>query len=154
MHDGLICAFIEMSIIKNHLQIELTIDQIIYRLRLSRLSELQSMKLLNGRSPRPVYEMRSVSQTNIVSMTTIDESDDEKSPRKRTEVLIPVTNDGNQYVIPKITLQSSQSTPMVIQLEEELPGHHVVEKLSQKQEEQIRRERRFVKKGLRMTKPE
>jgi hypothetical protein len=33
---------IEISIIKNHLQIELAIDQVLYRLRLKRLSEIST----------------------------------------------------------------------------------------------------------------
>ncbi|KAF7731565.1 hypothetical protein EC973_009329 [Apophysomyces ossiformis] len=49
----------KMSIIKNHLQIELTIDAILYRLRLRRLGELSYGTI------RPGLESRSVSELNL-----------------------------------------------------------------------------------------
>ena len=73
-----------MSIIENHLQIELSIDQILYRLRLHRLNELQSKK------NRPTLENRSTSQINInqYPITHLTEEEQEEQ-KKRTEITDP-----------------------------------------------------------------
>ncbi|OBZ89905.1 Lipase 4 [Choanephora cucurbitarum] len=74
----------KMSIIENHLQIELSIDQILYRLRLHRLNELQSKK------NRPTLENRSTSQINInqYPITHLTEEEQEEQ-KKRTEITDP-----------------------------------------------------------------
>lgn len=57
-----------MSIIQNHLQVEITIDQILYRLRLLRLNELQQHKLLI--TTRPTLETaKSTSHIKTTEMT-------------------------------------------------------------------------------------
>lgn len=148
-----------MSIIKNHLQIELSIDQILYRLRLLRLNELQSQQKLNGAASvttttnkphknRPGLESRSASQLNVVlrpMMSMIDEG--EEKPRKRTETTKQDTTN--------FTVTSSQSTPMVVALSDNLQIVHGSKKKDQKQQQkEIRRERSSTKRGLLMTKPE
>ncbi|CEG81149.1 hypothetical protein RMATCC62417_15380 [Rhizopus microsporus] len=65
----------KLSIIRNHLQIELAIDQILYRLRLLRLNELQSNKIS---PPRPVMESRSVSHLSITTTAKIQQNEQEK----------------------------------------------------------------------------
>lgn len=66
---------LEMSIIRNHLQIELTIDAILYRLRLRRLSELPHSLPANGNgnapSSRPVMETRAASHLDVPRMSTL-----------------------------------------------------------------------------------
>lgn len=65
----------EMSIIRNHLQIELTIDAILYRLRLRRLSELPYNSNINTNSnaptSRPVMETRAASHLDIPRVSTL-----------------------------------------------------------------------------------
>lgn len=58
---------IEISIIKNHLQIELTIDAILYRLRLKRLAELPYNPSTSTplSSTRPALENRAASHLDI-----------------------------------------------------------------------------------------
>ncbi|KAI9487843.1 MAG: acyl transferase/acyl hydrolase/lysophospholipase [Benjaminiella poitrasii] len=142
----------KMPIIKNHLQIELTIDKILYRLRLRRLSELQRQQSLfltptyaaKRRAHRPVLESRSISQLNMRHsagfMSPIDEQeyDDESATfcRKRTEMLNDADSDDAIFV------QSSQSTPMFIALSDQLS------------ESKESRMRKSTKRGLLMTKPE
>lgn len=144
-----------MSIIKNHLQIELSIDQILYRLRLLRLNELQSQQKLNGATSvtattnkRPGLESRSASQLNVVlrpMMSTINEN--EEKPRKRTEITKQDTMN--------FTVTSSQSTPMIVALSDNLQIVHGSKKKDPKQQQKdIRRERSSTKRGLLMTKPE
>ncbi|CEI85736.1 hypothetical protein RMCBS344292_00191 [Rhizopus microsporus] len=65
----------KLSIIRNHLQIELAIDQILYRLRLLRLNELQSNKIS---PPRPVMESRSVSHLSITTTAKMQQNEQEK----------------------------------------------------------------------------
>lgn len=66
---------LEMSIIRNHLQIELTIDAILYRLRLRRLSELPHSLPANGNgnapSSRPVMETRAASHLDVPRISTL-----------------------------------------------------------------------------------
>lgn len=137
-----------MSIIKNHLQIELSIDQILYRLRLLRLNELQKNQSLLMSSPnsntpqRPSMESRSTSQLNIrlQPMEPIDEID-EMIPRKRTEMVDPT--------LPQI-VQPFISTPMVVATSDQV---EIVHQQQQKKKD-LRRERSSTKRGLLMTKPE
>ncbi|SAL96813.1 hypothetical protein [Absidia glauca] len=56
----------KMSIIKNHLQIELTIDNILYRLRLRHISQMIS----SPPPPRPHLETRSTSLLTLPTRTT------------------------------------------------------------------------------------
>jgi hypothetical protein len=133
-----------MSIIKNHLQIELSIDKILYRLRLLRLNELQQKQNLltpnnnTNTSQRPSMEPRSTSQFNVrlPMMESIDEND-EMIPSKRTEKVDPT--------VPQI-VQSSRSTPMIVALSDQ------VDIVYQKKKDL--RERSSTKRGLLMTKPE
>lgn len=149
-----------MSIIKNHLQIELSIDQILYRLRLLRLNELQSQQKLDDATPvttttnkrhknRPGLESRSASQLNVVlrpMMSTIDENDEK--PRKRTEITM---QDTFNFVV-----KSSQSTPMIVALSDNIQIVHGSKKNKdqKQQQKELRRERSSTKRGLLMTKPE
>jgi hypothetical protein len=147
-----------MSIIKNHLQIEISIDQILYRLRLLRLNELQknqaliqnpSLSMPNSNNDnkrchnRPGLESRSTSQFNV-RMSTIDENDEK--PCKRTEKIDPITMQ-DTFII-----KSSQSTPMIVALSDNLQIIHDSNKKQQQKE--LRRERNQTKRGLLMTKPE
>lgn len=171
-----------MSIIKNHLQIELSIDQILYRLRLLRLNELQThtlssqgqlLSIANGgdgtiahkRSrKRPGLETRSASQLNVIlrPMVTIDEM--EEQPRKRTEIIDPETMQDLLLISNKNTtelvVKSSRSTPMVvalsdnIQLEQNINDIKKIKKEKKQQLKEMRRERSSTKRGLLMTKPE
>lgn len=171
-----------MSIIKNHLQIELSIDQILYRLRLLRLNEIQthtlsSQKQLlsvtnggNGHSAhkrnrkRPGLETRSASQLNVIlkPMMTIDEM--EEQPRKRTEIIDPETMQDllliSHNVDTDLVVKSSRSTPMVvalsddIQLEQNINDIKKTKKDQKQQLKEMRRERSSTKRGLLMTKPE
>jgi hypothetical protein len=127
-----------MSIIKNHLQIELSIDQILYRLRLLRLNEMQQKQNLNTNT-RPSMESRSTSQFNVrlLPMEPIDEHD-EMIPLKRTEMVDPT--------LPQI-VQSSKSTPMMIALSDQID-------IVYQQQKSSKRERSSTKRGLLMTKPE
>ncbi|KAG1139955.1 hypothetical protein G6F37_010344 [Rhizopus arrhizus] len=72
----------KMSIIKNHLQIELAIDQILYRLRLLRLNELQSTK----QPTRPTLESRSASHLSITTSKKLEEEPVEKESEMTTVV--------------------------------------------------------------------
>ncbi|KAI8067428.1 acyl transferase/acyl hydrolase/lysophospholipase [Thamnidium elegans] len=143
----------KMSIIKNHLQIELSIDQILYRLRLLRLNELQSQQKLitnpttssRHQNNRPRLEVRSSSQLNVLlrpMMSTIDEN--EEKPRKRTETTFD------------LTVNTSQSTPMVVALSDKIQIIHGSKKKNEQtqQQKEKRRERSSTKRGLLMTKPE
>lgn len=71
-----------MSIIKNHLQIELAIDQILYRLRLLRLNELQSTK----QPTRPTLESRSASHLSITTSKKLEEEPVEKESEMTTVI--------------------------------------------------------------------
>lgn len=73
---------LELSIIRNHLQIELAIDQILYRLRLLRLNELQSNKIS---PPRPVMESRSVSHLSITTTAKMQQNEQEKETEMTCE---------------------------------------------------------------------
>ncbi|GAA5810065.1 hypothetical protein MFLAVUS_003483 [Mucor flavus] len=143
----------KMSIIKNHLQIELSIDQILYRIRLLRLNELQSQQKLitnptvssRHQNNRPRLEVRSASQLNVLlrpMMSTIDEN--EERPRKRTETTFD------------LTVNASQSTPMVVALSDKIQITHGSKKKKEQtqQQKEKRRERSSTKRGLLMTKPE
>ncbi|CAO3644101.1 unnamed protein product [Mucor fragilis] len=160
----------KLSVIKNHLQIELSIDQILYRLRLLRLNELPNKKLLIANnnlltkhySGRPTLETRSTSQLNVRNtyMSPIDEND-EMTPRKRTEMIDSLTD--TLLNIPEpFTVQSSQSTPMIVALSDQIQLIHGAKKLNstkhdaskKQQEKELRRERHQTKRGLLMTKPE
>lgn len=137
-----------MSIIKNHLQIELSIDQILYRLRLLRLNELQGV--ITQQPNRPKLELRSTSQLNVMiqpMMTTIDE---EEKPRKRTEITTVDDNTNNKNRF-HLVVNSSQSTPMVVALSDQIQIVHGSKKNKEKEK---RRERSSTKRGLLMTKPE
>ncbi|KAL4214384.1 hypothetical protein AB4K20DRAFT_1276708 [Rhizopus microsporus] len=72
----------KLSIIRNHLQIELAIDQILYRLRLLRLNELQSNKIS---PPRPVMESRSVSHLSITTTAKMQQNEQEKETEMTCE---------------------------------------------------------------------
>ncbi|CAO3645961.1 unnamed protein product [Mucor hiemalis] len=182
MRRGQQATWPKMSIIKNHLQIELSIDQILYRLRLLRLNELQThtlssqgqlLSIANGgdgtiahkRSrKRPVLETRSASQLNVIlrPMVTIDEM--EEQPRKRTEIIDPETMQDLLLISNKNTtelvVKSSRSTPMVvalsdnIQLEQNINDIKKIKKEKKQQLKEMRRERSSTKRGLLMTKPE
>lgn len=96
-----LCVYTEMSIIKNHLQIEITIDQILYRLRLLRLNELQQHKLQI--SNRPTLETaKSASQIHIIKHTNTPplEEDNQKTTEMTEQILV----------------QSTTSTPMFFTL--------------------------------------
>ncbi|KAI9365660.1 acyl transferase/acyl hydrolase/lysophospholipase [Pilaira anomala] len=137
----------KMSIIKNHLQIELSIDQILYRLRLLRLNELQGV--ITQQPNRPKLEIRSTSQLNVMiqpMMTTIDE---EEKPRKRTEITTADDNSNKSRF--HLVVNSSQSTPMVVALSDQIQIVHGSKKNKEKEK---RRERSSTKRGLLMTKPE
>ncbi|KAL7331548.1 Lipase 5 [Mucor circinelloides] len=160
----------KLSVIKNHLQIELSIDQILYRLRLLRLNELPNKKLLIANNNlltkhyrnRPSLEARSTSQLNVrnTCMSPIDESD-EITPRKHTEMIDSITD--TLLNIPEaFTVQSSQSTPMIVALSDQIQLVHGTKKpisttndtSKKQQEKELRRERHQTKRGLLMTKPE
>ncbi|EPB86968.1 hypothetical protein HMPREF1544_06186 [Mucor circinelloides 1006PhL] len=160
----------KLSVIKNHLQIELSIDQILYRLRLLRLNELPNKKLLIANNNlltkhyhnRPSLEARSTSQFNVrnTCMSPIDESD-EITPRKHTEMIDSITD--TLLNIPEaFTVQSSQSTPMIVALSDQIHLVHGTKKpisttndtSKKQQEKELRRERHQTKRGLLMTKPE
>ncbi|KAG1094493.1 hypothetical protein G6F42_018743 [Rhizopus arrhizus] len=168
--DSLIALKTELSVIKNHLQIELSIDQILYRLRLLRLNELPNKKLLIANNNlltkhyhnRPSLEARSTSQFNVrnTCMSPIDESD-EITPRKHTEMIDSITD--TLLNIPEaFTVQSSQSTPMIVALSDQIHLVHGTKKpisttndtSKKQQEKELRRERHQTKRGLLMTKPE
>ncbi|KAI8972459.1 acyl transferase/acyl hydrolase/lysophospholipase [Pilobolus umbonatus] len=136
----------KMSIIKNHLQIELAIDQILYRLRLRRLNEISRA----NKPIRPSMEIRSTSQFNVLQPIY--------SPVESVELVV----------------QSSHSTPTQIteEIEEEEVKQKEIKKNEQKKtEEEVKkkteevkmkedvikdktRERKSTKRGLLMTKPE
>lgn len=165
-----------MSIIKNHLQIELSIDQILYRLRLLRLNELQKKNLTlqnittalrpnganNGNKKyrnRPGLELRSTSQLNVTLKPMISPIHEEEKPRKRTEIIDPSTMQQQQdYFVVK----SSQSTPTLVALSDNLQLVHGAnnnrklkeQQHKEKQEKELRRERNSAKRDLLMTKPE
>lgn len=172
-----------MSIIKNHLQIELSIDQILYRLRLLRLNEIQThtlssqkqlLSVTNGgdghstpkcNRKRPGLETRSASQLNVIlkPMMTIDEM--EEQPRKRTEIIDPETMQDLLLIShninpPDLVVKSSRSTPMVVALSDNIQleqNMNVIKKIKKEQKQQLkemRRERSSTKRGLLMTKPE
>lgn len=159
-----------MSIIKNHLQVELSIDQILYRLRLLRLNELPNKKLLVANSNmtkhhhnRPPLETRSTSPLNMRNpcMSPIEEND-EVTPRKRTEMIDSITDTLLNIPEPFI-VQSSQSTPMIVALSDQIQLVHGTKKNTnnnsnnnnkKQQEKELRRERNQTKRGLLMTKPE
>jgi hypothetical protein len=151
-----------MSIIKNHLQIELSIDQILYRLRLFRLNELQKQqKLLTHKAeyqPRPGLETRSLSQSNMILRPLITIEENEEQPLKRTEIIDPETMQ-DLYLTNDIVVKSSQSTPMIITLSDNIQLVHENTNKNQKetkkqQLKELRRERSSTKRGLLMTKPE
>ncbi|KAI9317878.1 acyl transferase/acyl hydrolase/lysophospholipase [Dichotomocladium elegans] len=78
-------AIIQLSIIKNHLQIELTIDAILYRLRLKRLAELPyspstSTPLSGG---RPVLENRAASHLDVPRARSVVSSNSRSEERER-----------------------------------------------------------------------
>ena len=137
-----------MSIIKNHLQIELSIDQILYRLRLLRLNEMQTLN--QQTSKRPGLEPRSVSQSNLVlsPMMTIDEED----TQKRSEISDPNTM---QDMLPNTNCPNrSMSTPMITVLQDNIQLSRKHKKDKKQQSKEQRRERNSTKQGLLMTKPE
>jgi hypothetical protein len=157
-----------MSIIKSHLQIELSIDQILYRLRLLSLNELQNKNLTlqnitTALSPssankrhhnRPGLESRSTSQLNVTLKPMMSSIDEEK-PRKRTEIIDPSTMQQQDYFVVK----SSQSTPVLVALSDNIQVVHSSsnnnsKKLKDQQQKELRRERNSTKRGLLMTKPE
>ncbi|ORZ08172.1 acyl transferase/acyl hydrolase/lysophospholipase [Absidia repens] len=87
----------KMSIIKNHLQIELTIDNILYRLRLRHISEMKS----SPSPPRPHLETRSTSlltlpTRNASTTTTTNSHDDDREDDmddESTKITTHTTND-------------------------------------------------------------
>jgi hypothetical protein len=86
-----------MSIIKNHLQIELTIDAIIYRLRLRRLLEE------NNRAPDPDADLI----TNIL-MQSLDDDRDRRAVDRPNANLSPTE-------VPRYSegIRSCRSTPNI-----------------------------------------
>ncbi|KAF7725925.1 hypothetical protein EC973_009162 [Apophysomyces ossiformis] len=79
----------KMSIIKNHLQIELTIDAIIYRLRLRQIQKIQH---LDGEDRRPMKDVRSTSHVHLTRLpeeTSLENEDEEAYTKDR--VLFRVT---------------------------------------------------------------
>lgn len=92
-----------MSIIKNHLQVEITIDQILYRLRLLRLNELQQQNKLI--SNRPTLETaKSTSQIHIIKRAPVDDDNQKRTEMTRQEILV----------------QSTTSTPMFVTLSNDI----------------------------------
>ena len=111
---------------------------------------------------RPSLEARSTSQFNVrnTCMSPIDESD-EITPRKHTEMIDSITD--TLLNIPEaFTVQSSQSTPMIVALSDQIHLVHGTKKpisttndtSKKQQEKELRRERHQTKRGLLMTKPE
>jgi hypothetical protein len=86
--------YVEMSIIKNHLQIELTIDNILYRLRLRHISEMKSSPL----PPRPHLETRSTSlltlpTRNATKSNSDDDANDVDNVNTVQKITTYTTND-------------------------------------------------------------
>ncbi|KAG0171264.1 hypothetical protein DFQ28_002503 [Apophysomyces sp. BC1034] len=81
----------KMSIIKNHLQIELTIDAIIYRLR---LRQIQGIQHNEAEDRRPLLENRSTSQIHLTRL-----------PEEAAEEEEDQTEDGS------IVVRGTKSTP-------------------------------------------
>ncbi|KAI8364743.1 acyl transferase/acyl hydrolase/lysophospholipase [Radiomyces spectabilis] len=88
----------KMSIIKNHLQIELTIDAILYRLRLRRLNELSQRK---GNGQRPLLENRAVSQLYLP--TTLSST-----------IRLDAVQESDPPPALSVVVRSTKSTPMVV----------------------------------------
>ncbi|KAI7907337.1 acyl transferase/acyl hydrolase/lysophospholipase [Cokeromyces recurvatus] len=154
----------KMPIIKNHLQIELTIDKILYRLRLRRLSEIQRQQSLfltptttttikkHYSSGRPMLETRSTSQLNVRHHMTLMSPIDEQGYDEFSPLCPPKRLDATTTTL-DVMVQTSQSTPMFFATttDQLISSDH---KESQKHHETNRRKRNSTKRGLLMTKPE
>jgi hypothetical protein len=92
------CLYLEMSIIKNHLQIELTIDAIIYRLRLRRVLEE------NRQQTKPDPETDLI--TNILMQSLDDDDRDRRAVDRPNDSLSPTKV--SRYID---GIRSSRSTP-------------------------------------------
>ena len=97
---------LEMTIIKNHLQIELTIDAIIYRLRLHRI--LEDNRQLHPSQPDPETDMI----TNIL-MRSLDDDRDRRAVDRPNANLSPT--EVSRYIDGIRSSRSTPNIPMAIQ---------------------------------------
>lgn len=99
-----------MSVIKNHLQIELTVDAILYRLRLRHISQISSPP-----RPRPQLESRSTSLLTIAranSSGTLDKITEEKIKHSYYEEEEDYEEeDEKKIIIKKINHKKKTSVP-------------------------------------------
>lgn len=117
-------SFLEMSIIKNHLQIELTIDAIIYRLRLRQIQEIH-----DAEDRRPVLENRSSSQ---IHLSRVIEDDGPETVEEEMEE--------------EVIVRGTKSTPS--------PSGSSTTTTVVRERRQQTLERQSTRRGLSMTRPE
>ncbi|KAI9027440.1 acyl transferase/acyl hydrolase/lysophospholipase [Phycomyces nitens] len=141
----------KMSIIKHHLQIELTIDAILYRLRLRRLSEVAvatketdpQRQPVRSTSTRPLLETRALSHLQLQKIEIVPSATRAMhlTETKRTELPAVVLGDS------QVAQQAESDQQGETQKEDQ---ENTIEIISKEKT----RERKVTKKGLLMTVPD